>query len=66
MSEFKSVDYIGTLLLLLGVVGLVTSLTWGGNAYAWDSSRVLAMLVLGVAFLVLFCLYGKSRAHYAH
>lgn len=62
MSEFKSVDYIGIFLLLLGVVGLVTSLTWGGNAYAWKSSRVLSMLILGVAFLIAFGLYGESPA----
>ncbi|TVY85828.1 Efflux pump, partial [Lachnellula willkommii] len=57
MSRFKGIDYIGILLLLLGVVGLVTSLTWGGNAYPWDSSRVLAMLILGVVFLIAFGLY---------
>ncbi len=61
LLEFQSVDYIGIILLLLGVVGLVTSLTWGGNAYAWDSSRVLSLLILGIVFLIAFCLYGESH-----
>ena len=59
MSAFKSVDYVGAFLLLLGVVGIVTSLTWGGNSYPWSSSRVIALLVLGVAFLAGFCVYGE-------
>lgn len=57
-SQIRSIDYLGILLFLLGVVGLVTALTWGGNAYPWDNSRVIALLVLGVAFLVGFCVYG--------
>ena len=57
-AELRSVDYFGILLLLCGVIGIVTSLTWGGNAYPWKSARVIAMLVVGVAFLIGFGLYG--------
>lgn len=58
-SEFQPVDYIGIILLLLGVIGLVVSLMWGGDAYVWRSSRVLALLILGVVFLIAFGHYGK-------
>ncbi|KAI1629102.1 major facilitator superfamily domain-containing protein [Exophiala viscosa] len=56
-NELKSVDAIGTITLLLGVVGVVTALTWGGNIYSWSSARVIAMLVVGVCFLVGFGFY---------
>jgi hypothetical protein len=59
MSEIRTVDYFGISLLLAGAIGVVLYLTWGGNAYAWNDAHVLATLVLGVAFLVGFCLYGK-------
>lgn len=57
-SEIRSVDYLGLLFLLCGVAGIVTSLTWGGNAYPWASAHVLAMLVIGLAFFFAFCFYG--------
>lgn len=58
MEEVRSVDYTGILLLLLGAVGIVTALTWGGNAYDWNDAHVIAMLVVGIALLIGFCLYG--------
>src|ERR1017187_968741 len=56
-SEIQTVDYFGILLLLCGVVGIITALTWGGNAYPWSSAQVLSMLILGVIFLIGFGLY---------
>ncbi|CZR69618.1 related to potential drug facilitator PEP5 [Phialocephala subalpina] len=56
-SQIRSVDYFGILLLLCGVVGIITSLTWGGNAYPWTSAQVLAMLILGGFLLMGFGLY---------
>lgn len=47
-SQIKSVDYVGIALLLIAAVGIITSLTWGGNAYPWNSARVIAFLVIGV------------------
>jgi hypothetical protein len=58
-SEIRSLDFLGIPLLLLGVIGVVIALTWGGNAYPWDSARVIAFLVVGIAFLVAFGSYGE-------
>ncbi|KAI0123720.1 major facilitator superfamily domain-containing protein [Xylariales sp. AK1849] len=55
----KSIDFLGIVLLLCAVVDIVTSLTWGGNAYPWNSSRVIAFLVLGGLFIVAFALYER-------
>ncbi|KAG6354049.1 hypothetical protein INS49_005020 [Diaporthe citri] len=40
----RSIDFIGILLLLCAVIGLVTPRTWGGNAYPWNSARVIPVL----------------------
>lgn len=57
----RSMDIIGISLLLCAVIDLVTSLTWGGNAYSWSSARVIALLVLGSVFVVIFGLYGMPH-----
>lgn len=60
-SEIKSIDYYGILLLLCGVVGIVTGLTWGGNAYPWKSVRVILFLILGALLLIAFGIYGMQK-----
>lgn len=56
-TEIRSLDFLGIPLLLLGVIGVVIALTWGGNAYPWGSARVIAFLVVGIAFLAAFGFY---------
>lgn len=58
MAEIMSVDAVGAGLLLCGIICIVTSLTWGGNAYAWNSSHVIATLVVGIVILICFVCYG--------
>ncbi|MDX3097263.1 MDR family MFS transporter [Streptomyces sp. ME01-24h] len=55
-----SIDYLGTVLLTVGITSLVLLTTWGGNQYAWGSPQILGLLVLGVAALAVF-LYVESR-----
>ncbi|KAF2022832.1 MFS general substrate transporter [Setomelanomma holmii] len=55
MAELKSLDIIGVMLLLAGVICIVTALTFGGNIYSWDSPSVMAPLVIGIGMLIAFC-----------
>ncbi|WP_431949737.1 MDR family MFS transporter [Actinacidiphila sp. bgisy167] len=55
-----SIDYLGTVLLTVGITSLVLLTTWGGNQYAWGSPQILGLLVLGVAALAAF-LYAETR-----
>lgn len=55
-----SIDYLGTVLLTVGITSLVLLTTWGGNQYAWGSPEILGLLVLGVAALAAF-LYVETR-----
>jgi MFS family permease len=64
LSEFKSFDFIGMALFLSGIIGLVVSLTWGGNIYPWSSPRVIATLVVALCFLAGFGCYGTSYPGY--
>ncbi|KAK4936926.1 hypothetical protein LTR10_022304 [Elasticomyces elasticus] len=57
MEELKQLDYIGIVLYGGGILLLLLGLAWGGSAYTWTSSHVLATLILGCLLLVLFGLY---------
>ena len=48
------VDYVGTILFVLGIVPLLLALTWGGSAYAWGSSTILGLFAMAAVFTVLF------------
>lgn len=47
-------DPIGTAFLLPGLVLLLLALQWGGTEYAWSSTRIVVLLVLGLLLLVAF------------
>jgi MFS family permease len=58
VDELKSVDIVGIVLLLCGVIGIVLGLTWGGDEYTWSSPQVIGTLVVGCCFLFAFGCFG--------
>lgn len=54
MQRVRQFDPVGTSLLLPGLVLLLLALQWGGNGYAWRSTRVVVSLVLGLVLIVVF------------
>lgn len=50
----QGIDFIGSLLLVIGMVPLLLALTWGGADYAWTSPVILGLLVTAAAALGLF------------
>jgi Major Facilitator Superfamily len=51
VAQVKALDPYGTAVFLPAVVSLILALQWGGTEYAWNSARIIALLVL---FVVLF------------
>ncbi|KAL4778866.1 putative MFS transporter [Aspergillus varians] len=52
-TAVKALDLAGFVLVAPAVVMLMLALQWGGNQYAWDSSRVIGLFVgFGATFLV--------------
>jgi EmrB/QacA subfamily drug resistance transporter len=56
-----SIDYLGAVLLAVGLSGIVLLTTLGGTTYAWDSIEIMGLGVIGVAGLLAFLLV-ESRA----
>ncbi|KAJ5479951.1 hypothetical protein N7530_005460 [Penicillium desertorum] len=53
-EQVLQMDPLGNLCLMPGVVCLLLALQWGGRTYAWNSGRVIALLVLAVVLLLAF------------
>ncbi|CAE6340054.1 unnamed protein product [Rhizoctonia solani] len=57
MDKLKKVDFIGSLLVLIGTGAIILSLTWGGAEYSWASVPVLVPLVLGGVIAITFIIW---------
>lgn len=50
----KSIDYLGSAALTIGLVSLLLGLVWGGNQYAWGSWQIFALFTLAAGSLIAF------------
>ncbi|MFJ6905278.1 MDR family MFS transporter [Streptomyces griseoluteus] len=55
------IDYLGVVLLTVGITAIVLVTTWGGTEYAWTSARIMELIALGVVSLVGF-VFWQTRA----
>ncbi|HKX06759.1 MAG TPA: MDR family MFS transporter [Stellaceae bacterium] len=54
--ERRSIDYLGAVLLTLGVTALLLVATWGGSQFPWLSPEILGLSAAGVVLLSIFAL----------
>lgn len=50
------IDYLGIAMVTIGASALILATSWGGNQYAWGSSVIIGLFVLGLVALAGFCL----------
>ncbi|EFX03240.1 major facilitator superfamily transporter aflatoxin efflux [Grosmannia clavigera kw1407] len=51
--KMRQLDFPGTILVASGAICILLALQWGGQTYAWNNGRVIALLIIGI-----FCLIG--------
>jgi EmrB/QacA subfamily drug resistance transporter len=56
------IDYLGALLLTVGITSIVLVTTWGGSEYAWTSARIMELIGIGVAALIGFVFWQTKAA----
>ncbi len=56
-----SIDYIGSILVAIGVTTLLLMTVWGGSTYAWGSPQIIATAAVSVILLGGF-IYWESKA----
>jgi EmrB/QacA subfamily drug resistance transporter len=49
-----AIDYLGSALLIAAVSSLLLVAVWGGNDYAWGSTTIIGLAVIGIVLIVLF------------
>jgi len=59
----RELDYLGMLLFVAGLVLFLIGLSWGGVIYPWKSAQTLSTLLVGLALIVGFFLWGKPSRH---
>ena len=56
-QELQTLDYVGLLLYVAGLVLVTLGFTWAQGSYPWKSAHVIASLVIGALLLVAFGLW---------
>lgn len=57
-QQTKELDWVGIFLFIAGCILFLVGLSWGGTSYSWQSAEVLCTLLIGIATIVVFFVYG--------
>lgn len=57
LEFLKHFDYIGTLMITLGLLLFLMGISWGGVLYPWKSGHVIGSIVAGALLIIGFCFY---------
>ena len=55
----KDLDFVGIFLYISGFVLFIIGLSWGGQKYSWTSAETLCPIIIGIATIAAFVVYGK-------
>ncbi|GAB7351562.1 hypothetical protein MBLNU459_g2188t1 [Dothideomycetes sp. NU459] len=64
MEGLKAIDWLGSLLIVGGVLMFLFGLEYGGVTYPWDSATVLCLLIFGILTIGLFTVIEWKFAKY--
>jgi hypothetical protein len=65
VKKATKIDWVGTILITVGVVPFLLALSWGGSKYQWSNPIILVMLAVAVVFLVMAAIYEKNHEEFA-
>jgi MFS family permease len=57
-QQTAQLDFVGIFLYVAGCVLFLIGLSWGGTTYPWQSAGTLCPLLIGIATLAAFGVYG--------
>lgn len=62
-EKFQKIDYVGILTATLSLILLLIPISGGGSTYAWNSTLVIVMLVIGGLLFIGFLMVEWKFAH---
>ncbi|WP_312650099.1 MDR family MFS transporter [Aminipila sp.] len=60
-GQKKTVDYSGTVTIILALIPMLLAFSWGGKNYSWLSVQIIGMFIFSLVMLVIF-VYFESKA----
>lgn len=60
-QKIKQIDWIGNLLLIGSMIGILIALSWADTRYAWSSSHILVPLLVGFAGMFIFHTFEATK-----
>lgn len=54
LHRIQKLDLIGAAIIIPGVICLLLALQWGGTTYAWNSAKIIGLLVGAAVLIILF------------
>ncbi|MCQ6281644.1 MDR family MFS transporter [Bacillus sp. EB600] len=54
------VDWLGSVILIIGLIPILLGFTWAGTKYAWSSPLELTLFIGGMVVLILFILWERK------
>jgi len=59
-SEHRvKVDWLGSVLLVIGLIPILLGFTWAGSKYTWGSPQELLLFIGGAVFIIIFVLWER-------
>ena len=63
VKERVKVDWVGSFLLVVGLLPIMFALTWVGDQYSWLDWQVISFLVIGIIMMIAFFFYERGIKH---
>lgn len=63
-NKLRQIDYLGTVLLVSGLVLILLAMTFGGNDFPWKSAAVIVCFTLGGLLVVGFCIWNFAFSNH--
>ncbi len=59
-TKNRSVDYIGSIFLTIGLISLLLGFVWGGSQYAWNSIQIISLFLIALVSIIIFGIVEKK------
>jgi len=61
VERFLRLDLFGNFLIITSIIMILLALQWGGTTYAWNSGKIIGLLVGGILEFILFWVWEGYR-----